>query len=297
MTSRIKNISELPQWFQLDKYKVAKKLNAAGWYEQFAIRGKLMEWFNTEVEPKFQDMLKTELADSLILIRETPIFDIHGAGKGKLSGILFFADAEYICKNHNNIPAVHPMTLEQFNLVRGGIDPKKLEYAKLWSKQFEAEEIDFSRVYKYEPWIRQSLTHSAIDEAKDENGFGFRGIDPVVVDLNFPDKILIESFKQYLAARRAESKTQYLSKPFRQQEFYDWIRFGVLPYLDLKLWELDTGNKIPLRVIADAIYPVGEGGEETVRKTTAPLANTLIHNNNLRMLIAQVAAELAVEGV
>ena len=70
------------------------------------------------------------------------------------------------------------------------------------------------------------------------------------------------------------------------------MRFGVLPYLDLKFWELETGNKIPLRVIADAIYPIGEGGEETVRKTTVPLANSLIQNNNLRILIAQVATEM-----
>ena len=158
MTSRIKNISELPKWFHLDKYTAAKKLDAAGWYEQFAIRVKLMEWFKTEIEPKFQEMLKTELAESLALVRETPIFDIQGAGKGKLSGILFFYDAEYICKNHNNIPAVHPMTLEQFNIIRSGIDPKKLEYAKLWSEQFEAEEINFFHVYKYEPWITQPLT-------------------------------------------------------------------------------------------------------------------------------------------
>ncbi len=48
----------------------------------------------------------------------------------------------------------------------------------------------------------------------------------------------------------------------------------------------DLRQKVP--VIADAIYPIGEGGEETVRKTTAPLANSLIHNNNLRLLIAQV---------
>ena len=292
MTSRIKNISELPKWFHLDKYKTAKKLNAAGWYEQFAVRGKMMEWFNTKVEPKFQDMLKAELSEALKVIRETPIFDINGAGKGKLSGIFFFLEAKDICKTHNNIPAVHPMTLEQFNIIRSGIDPKKLEYAKLWSEQFEAEEINFFHVYKYEPWIRQPLTRSATEEAKDENGFGFRGIDPVVVDLNFPDKILIETFKQYLASRRVESKTEHLSKPNRQQDYYDWVRFGVLPYLDLKFWELETGNKIPLRVIADAIYPMGEGGEETVRKTTAPLANSLIHNNHLRILIAQAATEL-----
>lgn len=171
MTSRIKNISELPQWFRLDKYKASKKLNAVGWYEQFAIRGKLMEWFNTEVESKFQDMLKAELAEALTLIRETPIFDICGAARGTLPRVLFFYDAEYICKNHNNIPAVHPMTLEQFNLIRGGIDAKKLEYVKLWSEQFEAEEIDVFHVYKYEPWITQPLTHSATEEAKDEKRF------------------------------------------------------------------------------------------------------------------------------
>ncbi len=292
MTSRIKNISELPKWFHLDKYKAAKKLNAAGWYEQFTIRGKLMEWFNTEVESKFQDMLKTELAEALTLIRETPIFDIQGAGRGKLSGILSFPCAEDICKDHNNIPAVHPMSLEEFDYVRRGIDPKRIEYVARWADQFEADPINLFHVYKHESWIKRPLNHSATEAAKDENGFGFRGMDSVIVDLNFPDKILIENFKQYLAARRAESKTEHLSKPNRQQDYYDWVRFGVLPYLDLKFWELETGNKIPLRIIADAIYPIGEGGEETVRKTTVPLANSLIQNNNLRILIAQVATEM-----
>jgi Family of unknown function (DUF6387) len=120
-------------------------------------------------------------------------------------------------------------------------------------------------------------------------------MDPVIVDLNYPDKILLETFKQYLATRRAESKTEHLSKPLREQDFYDWCRFGVLPYLNLRLWEMETGNKIPLRVLADAIYPSGEGGEETVRKTTAPLAKSLIDYHNLRILVAQVATELAVE--
>ncbi len=88
-------------------------------------------------------MLKAELSEALKVIRDTPIFDINGAGKGKLSGIFFFLEAKVICKNHNNSPAVHPMTLEQFNIIRSGIDPKKLECAKLWSEQFEAEEIVF----------------------------------------------------------------------------------------------------------------------------------------------------------
>jgi hypothetical protein len=55
---------------------------------------------------------------------------------------------------------------------------------------------------------------------------------------------------------------------------------------------METGNKIPFRVIADAIYPLGKNGEETVRKTTAPLATSLIQHYNLRILIAQVAENL-----
>lgn len=292
MTSRIKNISELPQWFRLDKYKAAKKLTAAGWYEQFSIRNQLMEWLTAEVEPQHQETLKAALAEAFAALRETPIFDIKSEGKSKLSMLFYFPDAESICKNHNHIPAVHPMTLEEFDSVRRGIDPKKLAYVTHWANQFYSDDPPDPRPYKYEEWIRRPLNHSATPETKDENNFGFRGMDSVTVDLNFPDKILIENFKQYLAARRAESKTENLSKTNRQQDYYDWARFGVLPYLDLKLWELETGNKIPLRVIADAIYPIGEGGEETVRKTTAPLATSLIHNNHLRILIAQVAADL-----
>ncbi len=258
MSSRIKHVSELPEWFHLDKYKKAKTLDAAGWYEQFSIRNKLMEWLNTEVEPTQQEALRTTLAEAFSAIRETPIFDIKGDGKNKLSLIFYFPDAESICKNYNHTPAVHPMTLEEFDYVRRGIDPKKLVYVTNWANQFEPDPPD-PRPYKYEPWIKQPLNHSATVEAKDENDFGFRGIDSVVVDLNFPDKILIESFKQYLDTRRAESKTEHLSKTNRQQDYYDWVRFGVLPYLDLKMWELETGNKIPLARYRRRYLPDGRG--------------------------------------
>ena len=38
MTERIKHVSELPEWFQLNKYDQARKLDAAAWYEQLFIR-------------------------------------------------------------------------------------------------------------------------------------------------------------------------------------------------------------------------------------------------------------------
>lgn len=289
MTVKIKHVSELPAWFHLDKYKKAKKLDAAGWHTQLALRGKIVDWFHTKIEV---DFVKSKISEALTLIRENPIFDTHDERHGKIFELFAFYDAKYVSKTLSHLPAVHPMTLEQFGLLRSALDDKRVEYVRLWVEQFEEDDPIYK---KYQPWIRKPLIHSAKEEIKQENNFGFYGTDPVIVDLNFPDKILIETFKQYLATRRTESKTEHLSKPFREQDFYDWTRFSVLPYLDLKLWEMETGNKIPLRVLADAIYPSGEGGEETVRKTTAPLAKSLIEYHNLRILIAQVAEKSLVE--
>ena len=38
MPKRIKNVSELPNWFQLKKYDKAKALDTTGWYEQLSVR-------------------------------------------------------------------------------------------------------------------------------------------------------------------------------------------------------------------------------------------------------------------
>lgn len=112
MTSRVKNISELPKWFHLDKYKKAIKLDAAGWYTQLTLRGKIADWFYTKIEVDLVDIVKSEISEALTLIRETPIFDLDGEGRGKISEIFSFNDAKYVSKTHNHLPAVHPMTLE-----------------------------------------------------------------------------------------------------------------------------------------------------------------------------------------
>src|SRR5881394_1963592 len=94
MTRRIKHVSELPEWFKLDKYNNARKLDANGWYEQFCIRGTILKYYDHErldkaglpkdlpQQPCFKEALKD--------VRETPIFDINGEGKGKLPLYFYF---------------------------------------------------------------------------------------------------------------------------------------------------------------------------------------------------------------
>lgn len=183
------------------------------------------------------------------------------------------------------------MTLEELDSIKRSIQPGRLAHTANWKTQFlENAWESLKHPIPYEPWIKEPVQNSVRQEIKDQHDF--TGIDPVIVDLNFPDKILIENFKLHLAARRAESNTEHLSRHGRQCNFLDWIHYGVLPYLDLKLWELENDIKIPHRVIADAIYPRGEGGEETVRKTTIPLA-TYLSENIPPQLFAHAATELA----
>ena len=38
MAKKIKHVSELPEWFKLEKYTFTNNLDAAGWYEQLSMR-------------------------------------------------------------------------------------------------------------------------------------------------------------------------------------------------------------------------------------------------------------------
>lgn len=134
MRSRIKHVSDLPKWFNLDKYKKAKKLDAAGWHRQLAFRGKIVDSFYEKIEVEFVDIVKSEISNALILLREKPILDAHGEIPKYFS---FFNEAKQISQTLNHLPALHPMTLEQFALIRSALNPKRVEYVKLWLEQFE----------------------------------------------------------------------------------------------------------------------------------------------------------------
>ncbi len=118
------------------------------------------------------------------------------------------------------------------------------------------------------------------------------------VNWELPDTILIEHFKQFLKINRPanyddDQYKSFLKKCYRKPDFNEWQRLGILPFLDLTCWASESALVIPYRVMADAIYPPGEGGEETVRKTTAPLAEMLMSEEALDALAHQAALEIA----
>lgn len=59
MTTAIKNINELPDWFDLKNYEEAKDLTAYGWFWQFAIRAKDYIFFPDLMNPEAERQLHT----------------------------------------------------------------------------------------------------------------------------------------------------------------------------------------------------------------------------------------------
>jgi hypothetical protein len=74
-------------------------------------------------------------------------------------------------------------------------------------------------------------------------------------------------------------------------DFNEWIRIGILPYLDLKIWEMQENVSIPNRVMADAIFTDEISGEETVRKTTDKLACQVLEGDILKELAVLYGTE------
>tara|TARA_B100001971_G_C18022418_1_gene448136 strand:- start:167 stop:805 length:639 start_codon:yes stop_codon:yes gene_type:complete len=124
-----------------------------------------------------------------------------------------------------------------------------------------------------------------------ENRSFIRTRDVVEIDFSQPDHILKRQFEQYI--KKTRKNFPDLRKPFRfkRPKYKRWYDFGLIPYLDLKIWSQENKVKIPHRVLADVIFPNQDKDEESVRKSTQRIAKKVISNDYLRFMICLVAEE------
>ena len=285
MAKRIRRVSDLPKWYNLAKYAQANSLDAAGWYKQLTTRSDLaIRVDSLKQEPAFFSSFidPEETKRALAYIRANPISDATGDFPLK-DPALFCDSLHYMCNAGDPClsPGVHLATIRNLYMLEGRIEKEKRTYARNFFEPIIDPQSAWLRAkekfWRGEPEHRIDEPEPWIDEPVDANlDLPYHGVT-VRVNLHLPDKMLIEQFRLLLQSLRDPTKKPGSPKPLWQKpDFSDWIRFSVLPYIDLWLWERETGARIPNRVMADAIFPTGEGGEEVVRKTTAKLADKLM---------------------
>lgn len=257
MPNRIKSRSQLPSWFNLEKYQEAATLDGLGWFWQLNVRSSSYMSivlddlpspssetncnFLSTVEGSISQQLEMDL---LFQTRLTPIIDTK---------------AEAFITKYTKI-LLH--------------EPNGLDYASL-------RDIDnFLSMHRGEEKasILRYLSRSinGVPDSHHELDFNTpmqtSATALVKVDLSLPESVLLDSFRHMVRQAQQESTPDP-----RTPDFSEWIRLGLLPYLDLFLWQTQCNVTIPNRVYADVIFTGDSEGEETVRKTTSKLANTILN--------------------
>lgn len=279
MTQRIKNRSELPKWFSLEKYDLAKTLDAAGWYVQLYIRSRCLSFLPAG----------KNISGILNLIRAAPIIDV--TANSDLSFHyhrgMFYEEPIIEQSKHG----VHSLTVHELYMAAINMEESKRIQAKAFfeiilnsllgvSAESPRDLSILSRkktAFLYEP------VHHVLSKPLDQAMIG--------VNLLLPDRVLVEQFKSYLPLLREECGAELFSEKWHQPDFAEWARLGVLPYLDLMIWAQEEDKKITYQVLEEAIFPSREGSEGRVRKTTAPKAEQLMSRESLALLRAQVMRE------
>jgi hypothetical protein len=282
----IKHVKELPDWYKLDKYEAAKSLDAAGWYEQLSIRKCLKSLLSSNL----RDNLPISQQDLKAIegLRTTPIIDVNN---NFLIKVLCCGGELWELKSGNPRYSlgVHMTSVREHYQTEKKIEIEKRTYARnffaqTWGENFLEDTYETVK-YPHKDWIDEP-----IDFNLNESSLNIH----LTVDASLPDKVLIEQFKLFLSEMRSPLKQAGISIDNKlRPDFEGWAKFGILPYLDLNTWAELEGLTISNRVMADAIFPAGEGGEEVVRKTTKKIADEILTESHLNKLAAIAAYEIA----
>ncbi len=273
MPKLIKYFSELPSWFERSKYNEVHQLDEAGWHLQLSIRATLSNHLDS---PDFSACEKTMKA--LNWLRLTPI--IKTPIDLSLAHLVYSDTLELEKQQPKYSLGIHTMTINELFLLRHQIDYKKRTYMQdHWNK---IENVDPDISFKIPAWADDPVVED-------------REIDrhPLCINLTLPDSILIEQFKKYLLILRDKTGTEDWLKPIKRHDFKDWVYFGVLQYIDLTIWAKENNYQISNRIMADAIFAEGEGGEDIVRKSVKPLAEWLLSSDSHSILATEAAIKIA----
>jgi hypothetical protein len=291
VVKRIRHVSALPEWYSLAKYKKAESLDAAGWYEQLLVRRRLLSIVGLARKESSGTNglapLGIQATELIELTRTTPIISLkkNSSLRPLVYGIRLTADGS-LSSNPSYSRGVHVITVRSFYETERLVQKEKRDYAREYFNRHESGDWVYFEKYKPMDWMDKPI--DAFSRNRDFSA-------NVRVNLSLPDNVLQEHFKELLKdIRTAFATTGGPSENKQRLDFEAWQSLGILPYLDLRVWELEDGIKIPNRVIADAIFPRGQGGEETVRKTTTKIAEKLLTSEHLETLAA-IAAQQIIE--
>lgn len=268
--AKINRVEELPEWFDLGKYRGCESFGAYEWHRCLDMRKgifnlyKVQKMIGTEHNILAPFFNKSSVMQELQKLRAQPLnFE---AGDGVLSS-----------------------EDKRRNLLKKPI--KNLMFSDL-KDQFHWDEQDFKSAggdeLLAERWklITQGEHYSPHPKLEGLQVERVLGEHPILVDLRATDAVLKDAFATWLQVARSALKADVPSA----QLYERWDGYRILPYLDLWIWGLETDTQIIEGAFAAAIFPGlcdGMGRLKTTKKWVKSLMGSL------SALEAQAAIESA----
>lgn len=259
MGKKIKDFSELPAWFRETDYLAAHGLSDIDWYFHLWSRFQVIEW-DAEIEKlkieqqspedlKLGDWIQETLdwynqlrSEQLEIIRRQPASPIGSDVPLTELGPAFVEIGVEI-RTRRIQPIVRMTLLDLYNTLRElptNIQNDLLSHLKE-DEPLMAHFEDSALYASYADLpITELLGRSHEVEAAYRTAYNmFR------VDLSLPDDTLKKSFKEFLASARSDEQAYalYLDREIKVR-YEKWVNYGVLPYIDLKIWAQENDRSI-----------------------------------------------------
>lgn len=267
--SKIDRVDDLPAWFKLEKYQGCEKFRAAEWLEQVYRRHLLMtvhpDW-SSYINPDWRDfaleLWRANRCPDAQKIREAPL---DSPSNGKMAELMADQDSQpirSICLFDLFCQASRDLQAERDGKAPSG-------HGQRWDMTSPLKDfLIHARAPLSINFYNEGVAHPIIE-----------------VDLGASDAVLKEAFSRWLRRARESSMAPTAT---RSRALYDrWARYGLLPYLDLLIWSIETDIHIPDRVMSAAISHY-DAGEANLRKTVAPLAKGLLRDFSELQALAAV---------
>jgi hypothetical protein len=276
----IKDTADLPEWFSRENYAAAESFKAAEWYEQLNRRRELLSVFDYQLDrtklmnddgtPMYEFNLWRLLwaRSQLDSIRQFPV----GTPGGQAAW-----EFEPPIKNVKTFDLMKQVDRDAIALKAGLCCEEKL---RRWTVIADPEAY-------YGP--NEAISKMPI--AMEYYGENRRPAAVIQVDLGATNGVLKKAFYAWLQQVRAEEReTRSEDKGDKNNTLYqNWARYGLLPYLDLKMWMMETGNQIPVQVLLTGLarYPISESN---FAKSAISTANRLMEDLTQLKSLAAIEA-------
>lgn len=292
--AKIRNLKDLPGWFDLKKYKGVESFRAFEWTRQLERRFDLLKHYPGnrafhDAPEHLQDaicviwrQLNQEAASHLW---DNPIQAQPEDMPNKWISDVPCLPIKPVCVSD----LAWQMARDKNALIAGKV--KKSQYTRWAVINPEIQQLPINAVVTNNvlnkssaiPPLRGVIPRDHTTPLAIDYFNGAPALPIVQVNLSAPDTVLKEAFAAWLK----EARDKQVSAPQGKNKMYDrWQRYGLLPYLDLRIWELMTGNSITRHVMSEAVDHVN--GESSFSKTVIPLATGLMRDLSELQALAAV---------